>query len=635
MQVKCESAQRELSARLDGAPDPRLDLELARHLESCARCRAFAAGAERLREVVRLEPAAPVPDLVPAIMAQLRDRGDVVPLRRRRAPVWAAAAAAFVAGAVVAALVAGGLPGLRPGPSPALAAEIPERIAAASKDVLAYRAEFHLVEHGFHPRVPERRFAAEVSFRAPEAFRVRMTDLTSYPGGPWPRNDFILAVDGERWMLDTPRTCPSQALPSCAPEGRDVRTVVGRPPFDGEAALPTDIVLPVRTLAGSDRVGVVRETSVAGRDAVVVQLAFRDAVPLFDSLQAGGIWRPFFPHDRVLVSLDAESWFPLAFEVRAGDSPERGLWAERNGLPREHPGQVLLRGTAGAFETESITLPSVPMEGPARDLGFRETPPDDLPAVAGYDPVEPRTLEGLSPYRAGVFRGGGRPPDEVLLSYARGLSWLVIRQTGSWDGPGLFGDVGPLAERVELPGAGVAYYEPATASLGRRVAVHADGRDIALESNLSREALLRIAGSLPMRGVEAPRGWVEQDTLAEARHAAPFLLMPSRLPAEYRIASVQVDGSAVTVHFRRPGAELDGGGIRLHQAEGIGLPPPLELEVLAVQVRGVTGRYSPIRGELEWVEDGVYRSLGGSSLAGSPLDLQGLLEVARSLEPAS
>jgi hypothetical protein len=116
---------------------------------------------------------------------------------------------------------------------------------------------------------------------------------------------------------------------------------------------------------------------------------------------------------------------------------------------------------------------------------------------------------------------------------------------------------------------------------------------------------------------------------------APYLLMPSRLPPEYRIASIHVDRSAVTVHFRRPGAELDGGGIRLHQAEGVGLPPPLEAEVVAVAVRGVTGRYSPIRGELEWVEDGIYRSLGGSSLAGSPLDLEGLLSVARSLEPVT
>jgi hypothetical protein len=78
--------------------------------------------------------------------------------------------------------------------------------------------------------------------------------------------------------------------------------------------------------------------------------------------------------------------------------------------------------------------------------------------------------------------------------------------------------------------------------------------------------------------------------------------------------------------FRRPGTELDGVGIRLHQADGEPLPPPVDPDVLAVRVRGVIGRYSPLRAELEWVEDGVYRSLRGTAL-----DLAGLLQVADSL----
>jgi hypothetical protein len=78
--------------------------------------------------------------------------------------------------------------------------------------------------------------------------------------------------------------------------------------------------------------------------------------------------------------------------------------------------------------------------------------------------------------------------------------------------------------------------------------------------------------------------------------------------------------------FRRPGTELDGVGIRLHQADGEPLPPPVDPDVLAVRVRGVTGRYSPLRSELEWVEDGVYRSVRATAL-----DLTGLLRVAESL----
>jgi hypothetical protein len=53
----------------------------------------------------------------------------------------------------------------------------------------------------------------------------------------------------------------------------------------------------------------------------------------------------------------------------------------------------------------------------------------------------------------------------------------------------------------------------------------------------------------------------------------------------------------------------------------------MDPDVLAVEVRGILGRYSPVRGELEWVEDGVYRSVGGTAL-----DLAGLLRVAESLE---
>lgn len=626
--MRCDAARRELSARMDGAADREVDDALDAHVAGCPDCRAFLAGAERLREVARLEPAGPVPDLVPRIMAEIRARAVVRPLRRWRVPAWSRYAAAFAAGALVAAIVAGGLPGVRRAPSPALAMEIPRRIAAASAEVTSYHATFRITERGFHPRVPERRFVADVRFRAPEEFRAVIRDLTRYPSDAWPRNDVTLAVDADRWFLDAPRTCPRQALPSCAPGGRDVRTVRGRAPFDGDAPLPTDIVLPVRALAGSDRVRVVGETSVLDRPAVVVELDERDAVSLFGYLFEGGSWRPFFPHDRVYVSLDATSWFPLAYEVRAATSPERRLWAERNGLRDEAAGDLLFRAEARSLDTRTPTLPAIPSPPGADDDGFRDRSIDTLAARIGHRPIVPFDLEGLRPYRAGLFVSGGHPRDEILLAYARGLSWLVITETRSWDQPALFGDVTPLVQQVRLPDHGVAYYEPATGTLGRRLAIHSQGWDVALESNLPRPDLLRIAGSIPLDGARAPRRWLGQATLEHAEASAPFLLLPSSLPSGYRLSSVFIERPGVAVYFRRAGAELDGGGIRLYQASGVAMPPPLEPEVLAVRVRGVTGRYSPTRGELEWVEDGVYRSLGGSAL-----DLEGLLAVARSLEP--
>jgi anti-sigma factor RsiW len=645
--MRCEAAERELSARLDDGGDRRAEDRLDEHLATCSRCRAFEARARRLREVVRLEPAAEVPDLVPAIMAEVR-REAVRGRRPIRLPRpsgqqgWGHYAAAFVAGALVAAVALAGLPGLRRGPQPALAGEIPDRVASASTQVTAYRATFDVVERNFHPRVPERRFAVEVAFRAPERFRAVVSDATAYPAGSWPRNDLALAVDGDRWMLRGPVTCPRQGLPLCAAGEVSVQRVTGREPFDGDAPLPTDIVLPVGTLSGTDRVDVVGTGEVLGREVVIVELAYRDATPLFGYLQAAGLWRPLFPQDRVLVSLDAENWFPLAYEVRAAASPDRGRWALQHVLPIEHPGTLLLSVEARSFRPSVARQPALAPAPTARDEGFRDLPESELAAVAGRVPAVPTELAGLRPYRAGTFVGPGRPDDEVLLSFSRGLAWLKIRQTGPWPGPQLFGDMSDLAVPVELAG-GVAYYDPASATLGRRLAIHAPGMDLYLESNLPRDDLMRVAGSIPVRGIPIPEDWLVrrsrgdtlelQATLSEARSAVPGLTLPRDLPPSYGLRTIHIHrgeaGTAVAVYFRRPGAELDGVGIRIYQAPGQELAPPLDPDALRVRVDGVTARYTPSRGLLEWVADGTYRSLTAQTL-----DLASLLAVARSWEAA-
>jgi hypothetical protein len=632
--MRCEAAERELSALLDGETVDRDTLR--EHVESCPRCRAFEARSRRLRELVRLEPAAPVPDLVPRIMDQVRRRPAA---SRAPAPAWLGHAAAFVAGAVAAALVAGGLPALRGGPESALATEIPRRVVAAAAEVTSYRAAFAIIERNFHPRIERRTFTARVAFVAPERFRARIADTTSYPSSSWPRNDLTLAVDRDRWLLRQPVTCPREALPACDFGGVRFGAVEGREPFDDDAPLPTDIVLPVRTLSGTDRVRVVGETTALGRDAVVIELAYRDAVPLFEYLHAGGSWRPLYPHDRVLVTLDRETWFPLAYEVYPVGGIERDGWALRNGLPVERPGMPILSVRALSFRSGPVSVPRIPAIRGASDEGFRDMPMATIAASAGWEPVVPAELGGLVPYRAGMYED--RASDEVLLSFTRGLTWLKVRQSRSWDEPALYGDVGELAQAVELPGGGVGYYEPATAELGRRLSIHARGVDLYIESNLPRGELLSVATSLPVRGRPVPNRWLslrlpggavqERVEFDEASMAAPFVLLPSTLPQDYRPAAAFVlreDGRReVTTYFRRPGAELDGIGIRLHQASGTTLPPPTDPGALAVRVRGTTGRYSPSRGELEWMEGGVYRSLSGMAL-----DLGGLLAVARSLE---
>lgn len=645
--MRCEAAQRELSARLDDEVRPPVTAALDAHLASCASCRGFEARARRLRLLTRVSPAQPVPDLVPAIMDRVRReaagraRRPVTRRLPRPGPAWGRAAVAFAAGALVAALVVAGLPGVRRGLGPALAAEIPDRVVAASTSITGYRATFDIIEQHFHPRVPVRRFDARVTFAAPERFRAAVTDTTSYPSAAWPRNDTVLSVDGDRWLSRGPATCPRESLPSCAPGGEEVRRVTGREPFDGDAPLPTDIVLPVGTLSGSERVRVVGEGEELGRETILVELANRDAVPLFGWLHAVGSWRPVFPLDRVVVSLDAESWFPLAYEVRAAWSPDRAAWAQANTLPIERPGTLLLRVEARSFRPEGGRPPGLPELEGARDHGFRRVPLSRLAAEGGGPAVIPNDLAGLRPYRAGTFASGGRPSDEILLSFSRGLAWLKLRQTRSWDQPHLFGDVGHLAAPVILPGGGVAYYEPATATLGRRLSIHAPGIDLYLEANLPRPALLRIAGSIPVEGMEIPEGWREvrwrggtlrlHVPLDGAKREVPSLRVPSpdALPAGYRLSTVHLveqDGrTGAAVYFRRLGAELDGVGIRYFQVEGDRLAPPLDPDVQRVRVDEVIGRYSPGRGELEWVEDGVYRSVTAPTL-----DLSMLLEVARS-----
>ncbi|WP_410640260.1 zf-HC2 domain-containing protein [Amycolatopsis sp. lyj-346] len=63
--MRCEECREALSARLDGEAEP---VSPDAHLASCAECREWSAGAERLRRTMLLRPAPPVPDLTAAIL---------------------------------------------------------------------------------------------------------------------------------------------------------------------------------------------------------------------------------------------------------------------------------------------------------------------------------------------------------------------------------------------------------------------------------------------------------------------------------------------------------------------------------------------------------------------------------------
>src|SRR5207248_572244 len=228
---------------------------------------------------------------------------------------------------------------------------------------------------------------------------------------------------------------------------------------------------------------------------------------------------------------------------------------------------------------------------------------------------------GMQLVAAGRFaRTPARPYDERLTAYARGLAWVTVAQVKDWAARRLFG-VGDFAEPVAISGRGVGYYEPATSTDARRVALHTRRADYLLSSNLPEARLLRVAATLRVRGERPPRSWfvrrwsggVIRDGLSVSSAASnmPFrVLLPTSLPSGYLSAPAQAVETprmhAITVVYRRPAAELDGIGIRLYQSSASALPPAQSVSEEAIAVRGVVGRWSPDAHLLEWVQGGVY-----------------------------
>ena len=664
--MRCDQVERALSASMDeplGRPVPP---SVRAHADTCPRCRAFESSSWRIRKTVRFEAAPPVPDLAPAIMEGItaeRARTLGRPLRtrarRRLVSAWRpdrsqsslrrVVAVGLAAGVLVGFLVTGGLP--RSGQeTAALAAQIPQRLVAAAVGLRGYRATFDVVERHWAPAVPVRTFVAHVAFRAPESFRVVVRDTTPYPPGSWTRNDLSLVTNGRSWVATGAEPCPDGVPPPCAGGPVAVQRVGHRPPFDQSTAMPTDVIVPMTVLAAADRVHVLGPGDVAGRDAVAIDLAYQDATPLFDYLRFLGAWRPFFPQDRVVVWLDRATWFPLSYEVLPAPGPERARWAEQVGVGKERPGHPVFRATVrhGRFSTAppprsefaplSARLPESVGRPSLLDEGFvtSSSPPGGQPTNT---PI-PGFTAGLRPGRFGELpRTPLRPYREAVASYVNGLAWITVARVSGWNERRPFG-VGPFAQPMALAGGRPALYEPATSASARRMAIHTPDGEILVSTNLPLADLRRVASSLPVQALPEPVAWrirpwagghVEDglspgDALTRAGFRA---LVPSWLPPGYRSAAAEVVRTSrvrgVTLVFRRPAAELDGVGLRLYQARGQSMPPPAG-EEQAVSVGSVTGRWSPEDHQVEWVSDGVYRSLTGPAF-----ELSTLLRVADSL----
>jgi hypothetical protein len=517
-------------------------------------------------------------------------------------------------------------------------------VAAAATTLSAYQARFAVTEYHFAADVPVREFSMNVWFKAPERFRLDVVDHTQYPSTDVTPTDLELIVNGSSWYSVGPSACP---IDVCPPR----ETVVeNRVPFSSTTPAPTDLILPVTSLADANQLEVVGRGSLLGRPAIEVRLPFDRAEPLFPFLSLGGSWRPFFGSDQVDLWLDARSWFPLSYAVYPAQGRERDEWALRFGLPSESPRQPIFQVVALSVDREPPSAGTfrIPQTSGEQDQGAKPVSISQASTKAGFQPVEPEDVDGLGLYQVVLppaSTSKGEPP-QTLITYSKGLAWLKLGETRGWTSNTLYGPVGLQAQEVSLANGGVAYYEPATADHGRRLSIHAVGTDLYLETNLPRDQLLDVAGSLPVTGLPIPAAWAvrrspegvtERVTLAQAAAEMPFtILLPASeaLPAGYEVASAEIvrlqEDTALNVYFQQQDTDLGTGPIRLHEEVAKKLPPASSAAQSEVEVRGVIGRWTSDRNQLEWVEQGVYLSLDAGSLS-----LAGLLAVAASLEPSA
>jgi hypothetical protein len=602
---RCARFRRLISMQLDEHLTPDDAQELDRHLGECAACRAFEASQHALRRTLRLAPVAQTPDVTDAVMLRITRE----PNRQVWEARWRLTAIAGVAAALV--VLATSFPVLERTPQIAQAADVTRLAFAAAGELDTYRATFEIVERGWHPDIEERRFRADVWYRAPEKFRLEVRDRTRYPTGSWPRNDIDVVSSPTRSWIRQPYACPTQALPGCAIQaGVEERTIVRRQPFDGTSLVPTDIVVPLETLAASDALNVVGNERIEGRASLHVQLSYRQAFPLVDALRPGGSWVPLLPLDRVDVWLDRESWFPLRYTVSR--PPQEHPFLEVSATDFRRPGAIDER----FFDA--------PRRGIVRSGGFvrRELP-------EGLRRLLPQYTAGLRPYRRGRNGAG-----QSVVSFTDGLSFLKI----TFDRMGSRPDIDEPAEVVRVGESSLGYYRPAAPRLPRRIDLFGRGRHARIESNLRREQLARVAGSMSLRG-RAPRvtrsgGLLVRRLTRSQLEDADVGTAHDVLPDGYRAmggwSSSGAGGRELAIVFLPSQTALEGSEIRLFRSTRVHQLPPTSEDMVGVDVEGSAARWSRERGELEWIDAaGIYRAITAPSL-----DLPSVVHIAREIESA-
>ncbi len=619
-----DRAQSALSERMDGERlKPSAARALEEHLETCSRCRAFESNAAHLRAAVRIRTAEEVPDLTARILAALPATPRSVWRPKRSRPPSAWIAAALVIGIIAGSLSVGG-PFQRPTSTPVAVADIVRGVRAAADDLNSYHASFAISERGLSALVPERSLSMNVWFSAPGRFRLDVTDSTAYPSDSWTPTDLSFVSDGAVAYTTGPSGCPAALAVELCPPTRAVTQE--RTAFSTEAPLPADLILPLDTLGSSRGITALGAGTVLSRPAIRVQMTFDRAQPLFPFLRLGGTWRPFFSEDRVVVWLDANSWFPLRYSVFPSADPARRDWELRFGITEEQPDRQIFGVTATSLQTQSPPAADVFAIPGGTGTGAVSIPA--IPSRVGFQPATPTATQGLELTSAVVPTSDAPGGPQVLLTYSSGLSYLKVGERR-----GGRGEVAVGSERVPIPGGGVAYYEPASDTRGRRVSIHTSTGDIVLESNLSREGLIDVAASIPVKGLPLPSDSARL-TKDQAGRIAPFALAAT-LPEGYSFTSAArtlADGvRGVTIYFGQPNSDVEGPQIAIHIERSNALPAvaAADLSTLSIPGHG-QARWTPGSGRLEWIDSGRYISLEAPGW-----QLNDLLAIATAMKAAA
>ncbi len=569
----------------------------------------FVAGMERLEELVELDRRTATPDVSGAVARRLQSSGAPAvnqppvrsPLRR---PVWRLVVPVFAA----FALLGSALAGWPLGEQHTALAELADEVRASQGQIDSLDARVTVAEYGWHREVPARSFTGWLSFRSPETLRLSFEDTTRYPSTAadtgaalWIPNDVSFGIDRTESWSDGRLRCPVDLRPGCLSEQRISHRTVGRAPFD-EQLRALDLVVPVGSVSGLDNLseGVAVKRSGEIIDVVATVARF---TAVFDALFTIGDWREYAPSDIATLHLDADSFELRGIEVRASDDPARSRWAAQSGY-RDAPGALLLTVEIARAELPVDAHPSPPVE--VTRVGAFVVGAAEQPSPAWLPEGMRRHLSGSQALNSPTKGGVG---DVAVDSWSDGRAWVVIRSTTQWRASRLFGAFGSLVAPIETD-VGTVFVDP----LGTRVALHGADRDIEVTGSVGVDALVDIAASLGVPSVGLPGSWLQAATL-------DTLPASALRPASYTAA--RVDGLTSTIIVASSGAA----GYRIVQRPGTVLAPPRSPDVEALVVRGVTGRFSPTRNAIEWVENGVV-----VELAGEGLPLEQLRDIAERLK---